>query len=121
MANKTIPELNEIDTEDLSTDHLLIMDTATETFKVRFSSMIAFFRTYSRTEVNVVLDGSETGDQTIDVTSEEILATKMIWMLRKPDNTQMPAIEIQATDDDTVLIKLGEFSLPAGTYKLLGV
>ncbi len=70
--------------------------------------------------VPVVMTGSETGDQAIDV-GTDLDATDMIWMLRSPTGVQLPATELQITGISEVTIKLGDFSLAAGTYSLVGV
>ncbi len=122
MPTKTIPELTEIDLADVEDTHLFVLETGLETFKLRFSTLIAFARSLARTYVEVELAGSETGVQTIDVSSYEIDATKMIWTFKKPTTgEQFPGPLIKTPDADTVTIDLGEFTAAAGTYLLLGV
>lgn len=121
MANKTIPELDEIEIDALDAEDLTILETAIRTYKLRMSTLIAFIRNQIRNVIELELEGTETGEYPIDLTEYEIDATVMIWMLRAPDGTQMPAAEIRATDADTLVIDFGEFSPEAGTYTLVGV
>lgn len=120
MANKTIPELEEIDVGDLDVDNLLILETALQTYKTRLST-IRDFLTLVRTPVNVVFDGVETGDKVVDVTAVTPDATLQFWVLRKPSGEQMAGPPLEITDDATITIKCGDFALDAGTYTLLGV
>ncbi len=121
MANKPIPELPEITIDDLEASNLTILETGIATFKLRISTLVAFLRNLGRTNVTLVLTGSETGEQVIDVTSYEIDATLLVWMLRDPNGWQIPTARIRATDEVTLVVDLGLFTMDAGTYSILGV
>lgn len=121
MANKTIPELTEIDFEDVTEDQLLILDTGVETFKVRMSTLANFFLGANRFPVSVVFDGVETGEKDVDVTSLGIDATLFAWVLKKPTTGEQIGAAISTPDATTVTIDSGDFALDAGTYTLLGV
>lgn len=120
MANKPIPELPEIDLEDLTDSQLFILETAIETHKLRMETLRAFLLV-SRTPVEVTFDGEETGDKVVDVSAVTVDATRQQWILRKPSGEQMTGPPLEITDDATITIKCGDFPLDAGTYTLLGV
>lgn len=126
MANKTIPELPEIDLEDLTDSQLLILDAGTETFKLRMETLRAFIGNSNRIPpVEVVFDGVTTGDIDVDVSAVVADARNFQWMLKKPqsgtEGEQMPATTIRTPNATTVRIVQGDFVLDAGTYTLLGV
>lgn len=126
MANKTIPELNEIDLVDVTADQLSIWDTGLETFKIRLSTLANFLLSFNRVVIEVVFDGVTTGATTVDVTDYVADAQVMQWMLKKPlggstFGEQLPATVIRTTDEVTVVIDTGDFALDAGTYVLIGV
>ncbi len=122
MANKTIPELDEIDIGDVTVDQLFVIDTGLLTLKLRMSTLLSFiFGSGSRHSIEVAYDGSEVGVKTVDVSSLVDDATIYIWMLKNPDGKQLPAMDITTPDADTVEIDSGEFALAVGTYTLIGV
>ncbi len=125
MANRIIPELDEIDIGDVTSSQLMVLDTGLETFKIRLETIQAFLFGSSRAVVSVVYSGSETGEKTVDVSTYVADATVMIWMLKKPtavtDAEQLTAMIIKTPDEETVVIDSGDFALAAGTYTLIGV
>lgn len=128
MANKTIPELNEIDLEDLDDEQLFILDAGTETFKVRMSTLLSYAFNSLRKAIEVTFDGVETGEKTVDVTAYVPDAQLVQWMLKKPSGSptyaeQVSPVEarIWATDASTVIIDTGDFAFDAGDYTLIGV
>jgi hypothetical protein len=121
MANRTIPELSEIDLVDVTADQLLVLDDGNETFKVRMSTLANFFLSANRFPVSVVFDGMETGEKTVDVTSLDIDATVFAWTLKKPTTGEQITAVIKTPDAATVIIDTGDFALDAGNYTLLGV
>lgn len=125
MANKTIPELTEIDLVDVEDTNLTVLETGTETFKLRLSTLQDFLFNTLRKAVPVVIDGVTTGVTTVDVSSYVADARLVQWMLKKPEGgstlgEQIAAV-IRTPDADTVTIDTGDFALDAGTYTLLGV
>ncbi len=125
MANRIIPELDEIAIEDLTTDQLMILDSGLQTFKLRLDTLASFLLTNGRAVVTVEFDGMTTGETTVDVSAYVFDARVIVWMLKKPqsgtDGEQMPATVIKTPDDTTVVIDSGDFALDAGTYTLIGV
>jgi hypothetical protein len=121
MANKTIPELEEIDFADVDIEHLMILDTGLVTRKIRLETLAPFLFYANRRVIDVVFDGVETGEKTVDVATYVEDAREVIWMLKKPTTGEQMAIKITTPDDETVVIDSGDFALDAGTYTLLGV
>ena len=121
MPNKTIPELSEIDLVDVTEDQLMVLDSGLETFKVRTSTLLDFFWATNRRIIEVIFDGVETGEKSVDVTAEVPDATVVIWALKNPANGEQMGVSIKTPDDATVVIDSGDFALAAGTYILLGV
>ncbi len=126
MANKTIPDLNEIDLGDVTTDQLMVLDSGSETFKVRMSTLVNFFTGTINKAVDVVIAGTETGDITVDVSAYVADAQLIQWLFKKPLGgstlgEQLPGTTIKTPDASTVVINIGDFTIDAGTYVLLGV
>lgn len=128
MANKTIPELPEIDLVDVEDTNLLVLDTGLVSYKFRLETAIEFFFNRNRLAVPVEFDGIESGLKTVDVTAYvgSTDARLIQWMFKKPEGgstlgEQMPGPIIRTPDAVTVTIDLADFVLDAGTYTLLGV
>lgn len=126
MANKTIPDLPEIDLEDVEDTNLLVLETGLVTYKLRLETALAFFFNNQRRVVPVEFDGLTTGLTTVDVSTYVTDARLVQWMLKKPEGgstlgEQMPGPVIRTPDEFTVTIDTGDFALEAGTYTLLGV
>lgn len=125
MANKTIPELPEIEIADLEDSHLTVLETGVETNKLRLDTLIAFIANYMTRPIEVIMDGSTTGDIDVDVSGSFSDATLVQWVLKKPASTptfgEQMVVPLQTPDAATVRIVQGDFALAAGTYTLIGV
>jgi hypothetical protein len=120
MANKIIPDLDELAGAEMAAGHLVVVDTGLETFKAPLSTLAGYLASF-RPTIDVPLEGTETGEVAVDVSAHVKDATKHWWGVRKPSGAQMPALAVRASNATTVIIDLGAYSLEGGTYKLLGV